>query len=78
MKRVTVGPHGREVIPAHFRRPLRVGEGDELVAWVKGDTLHFRPRAAVERELWKLADGLEGSLSDELLAERRREAARGR
>ena len=76
MKRVRIGPHGRAVIPAEFRRRLGVGPGDDLVSWLEGDRLIFRAREAVERELWDMAAGIEGSLSDELIGERRREAKR--
>ena len=44
--------------------------GAPLVAWVEGDRLFLRPRRAVEQELWSLFSSVEGSLADELIAER--------
>ena len=70
-----VGPQGRIVIPVHWRRALRLEPGDTLVAWIEGeDRLILRPRRAVEEELWALFEGLEQSLSSDLIRERRAEA----
>lgn len=76
MQRVRLGPQGRAVIPAELRRELGLTTGAELVAWVEGDRLVLRRREDVERELWDLFSDVPVSMSEELLAERRREAAR--
>jgi len=76
MQRVRLGPQGRAVIPAELRRELGLTTGAELVAWVEDDRLVLRRREDVERELWDLFSDVPVSMSEELLAERRREAAR--
>jgi AbrB family looped-hinge helix DNA binding protein len=76
MKRVRLGPQGRAVIPAELRKELGVEAGDDLVAWVEDGRLIFRRRADIEQEIWQMVDPTEGSRVDELIAERRREAAR--
>ena len=61
--RLTLGPGGRVVIPAALREAMEVNEGDALLAWIE------------DGELLKglLPEG--ESLADELIADRRREAA---
>lgn len=55
---------------------LDLEPGEPLVARVEGDRLILRPWRAIEAELWDLFAGIEGSLVDELIAERREEAQR--
>ena len=62
------------VIPAELRRLLALRPGDTVIAWVEGDRLVLCPRRAVEEELWGLFDGIQGSLADELIRERREQA----
>lgn len=50
--------------------------GDELVARVEEGRLIFEPRAAVVKRLRERFKDVNGSLAEELLAERREEAAR--
>lgn len=76
VQRVRVGPQGRLVIPAALRRELGLAPGEDLVGWVEGDRLVLRPRRAVEAELWAMFPEGEPSLAEQLLAERRTEAAR--
>jgi bifunctional DNA-binding transcriptional regulator/antitoxin component of YhaV-PrlF toxin-antitoxin module len=71
-----IGPQGRAVIPAEIRTALDVGPGNAVVAWVEGDRLVLRSRAAVEEELWSRFSGVEGNLADALISERREEAWR--
>lgn len=72
---VSVGPKGRIVIPVEVRRRLNLSEGSELVAMVEGDGVLLLPRDAVKARLRALFSGVETSLSEELLAERRAAAA---
>lgn len=73
-----VGKAGRVVIPAPFREALDLKPGDTLKVRLDEDGLHLyttrqaleRARAAVRRYV---APGIR--LSDELIADRRREAA---
>jgi AbrB family looped-hinge helix DNA binding protein len=70
---------GRLVVPAEFRRALGLSEGDAVVLEMAGDELRVRP---VRSSLRRVREGLrqyapaEGSVSDELIAERRAEARR--
>ena len=76
MKRVRLGPQGRAVIPTEFRRQLGMRPGDELVAWVEDGRLVLQRRDDVEREIWDMFADVKVSMAEELIAERRREAAR--
>jgi AbrB family looped-hinge helix DNA binding protein len=73
---VEVGPKGRVVIPARIRRELGIGEGSQLVAMVEEGGVLLLPRTEVKQRLRRLFAGVEESMTAELLAERRREAAR--
>lgn len=76
--RVVVGSGGRIVIPAAYRAALGVEEGDRVFMRVEGEELHVvsdetevhRVRETVARHV---PEGV--SLTDELIRERRREAA---
>lgn len=64
------------VLPAAIRQELGLSEGDELVAHAEGDRLVLERRETLLGELrqeLRAAAG-SGSLVDELIAERRREA----
>ena len=77
-KMVKLGENGRLVIPAPFRAAMQIEPGDELVV-ILGDgeiriTTRARAIARVQREVRKyVPEGV--SLVDELIAERRAEAA---
>jgi len=73
---VKLGKQGRLVVPALLRQELGLEMGDELVARVEEGRLIFEPRAAVVKRLRARFKDVKGSLADELLAERREEAAR--
>lgn len=75
---IQLGAQGRVVIPAALRKALHLEQGDRLIARKVGDSLVLERREAVEK---RLADRFrhipqEVSLADELIAERRAEAAR--
>jgi AbrB family looped-hinge helix DNA binding protein len=72
---VTVGPKGRVVIPADIRHELGIAEGSELVALIDGGAVVLLPRPEVKRRLRGMFAGVATSLSAELLADRRMEAA---
>lgn len=75
---VIVGQKGRVVLPAPLRRALGFAVGTELVARIEGEKLVLETRAAALEQLRSYFDRIpsEVSLVDELIAERRREAAR--
>lgn len=77
--RLRVNENGRVVIPAAFRRALGINVGDELILRVEDDELRIttlkRRLERAQRLVRKyIKPGV--SLSDELIAERRREARR--
>lgn len=73
-----IGKGGRVVIPAEVRRRMGVQEGDDVVLRLEGEELRiFTPRQAVRSAQARVRRYVPAgvSLVDELLAERRREAA---
>jgi AbrB family looped-hinge helix DNA binding protein len=64
------------VIPAGIRRELGIEEGSELVALVEGEAVVLVPRSAIKSRLRSIFASTEGSMRDELLADRRAEAMR--
>jgi AbrB family looped-hinge helix DNA binding protein len=73
---VSVGPKGRVVIPAGIRRELGIEEGSELVALVEGEAVVLVPRSAIRSRLRSIFADVGVSMREELIAERRAEAAR--
>ena len=73
---VSVGPKGRVVIPAEIRRELDIREGSELVALVEGEAVVLVPRSAIKSRLRSIFAGVEVSMRDELIGERRADASR--
>ena len=76
--RAAIGPGGRVVIPAAYRKALEVDEGDYIVMQMDGDELRVvndeKEFARVQAMIASyVPEGV--SLVDELIAERRREAA---
>jgi len=73
-----LGQGGRIVLPAEFREALGVKVGDELILSLKDDEIHvFTRREAIKRAQGMLKHIAPGrSLADELIQERRAEAAR--
>jgi AbrB family looped-hinge helix DNA binding protein len=74
---VHLGAKGRVVLPASIRRALGLNQGAELLVRVEGDGIVLEPRGAALRRLRSFFDGVPSgtSLVDEILAERRRDAA---
>jgi AbrB family looped-hinge helix DNA binding protein len=73
---VSVGPKGRVVIPVEIRRRLGIEEGNELVALVEGEAIVLVPRSAIKSRLRSIFATVGASMREELVAERRAEAAR--
>ncbi len=72
---------GKIVIPAELRRELGISDGDTLVIERDGDgTLTVKTYTQVVREVQQtfkaMVGAYEGSMVDDLIADRRREAAR--
>lgn len=66
---------GRALIPKHLRDAIGVANGDEVIAWLEDGRLVLESRATLLARLQARYDDVEGSLSEELIAERREEAA---
>jgi AbrB family looped-hinge helix DNA binding protein len=75
---VEVGPKGRVVIPARIRRLLGIEQGTRLTVLVDGEAVVLVPRDAVERRLHAIFSGMPASLAQELIEQRRTEAASDR
>ena len=78
-EKVKLGSNGRLVIPASYRRALGVEEGDELVVRLEEGELRLSSRkTALKRAQDRVRRYLPetGLLSEELIAERRKEADR--
>jgi AbrB family looped-hinge helix DNA binding protein len=79
-RHVRIAAGGRVVIPAEYRKALGVEVGDHVVIELKGDELRLRSRQAaikkVQAMVRKHIPDESRSLADELIAERRQEAAR--
>jgi AbrB family looped-hinge helix DNA binding protein len=76
--RVRVGLQGRIVVPAALRRRLGIKTGDVLVAHADDGRLVLERREEILAQIRKLFEHIPPgvSLVDELIAERRAEAAR--
>ena len=75
---IQIGAQGRLVIPAALRKALQLKSGDRLLARQDGEALVLERRSAVEKRLQDRFRHIprEVSLVDELIAERRAEAAK--
>lgn len=71
---VEVGDQGRLVIPAALRKELHIDKGTRLVVRLERGALVLIPQDSIKARLRELATGIAGSLADELIRERRREA----
>lgn len=74
-----LGAGGRIVLPARFRKSLGIKPGDELVLWLDDGQIRVYSRRQARRRAQDLVSRLVPrgtSLTEELIAERRREAAR--
>ncbi|HET7371265.1 MAG TPA: AbrB/MazE/SpoVT family DNA-binding domain-containing protein [Gammaproteobacteria bacterium] len=78
LKHAKINAGGRVVIPAALRRQLGLKIGDEVVLSVDDDELRLRSFDSAIRRAQGIVRryvGGEARLSDELIADRRREAA---
>jgi len=75
ISRIEVGKQGRIVIPAHIRKELGIEEGTELAIRIKDGFIELMTPEAAGRRLQAMFADVPGSLSEELMAERRAEAA---
>lgn len=75
---IKIAQGGKLAIPARFRRELGIEIGDTVIVEMAGDELHVRSRKAAILRSQGIMRGLVADgerLVDELIAERRTEAA---
>ncbi|MGH2443860.1 MAG: AbrB/MazE/SpoVT family DNA-binding domain-containing protein [Chloroflexota bacterium] len=68
---VTVGPEGRVLIPAGVRRAAGLAPGSTVLVLLEGETVVLISRDAIRRRLQQMFAAVEGSMAEELIAERR-------
>jgi len=73
---VTVGPEGQVLIPAGIRRAAGVEPGARIVVGLEGEQVVLISGDAIKRRLRRMFAGIEGSMAEELIADRQAEAAR--
>lgn len=75
---IHLGPQGRVVIPAHLRKALDLKPGDTLIARQDGESIVLERRENLVKRLQARFAHVpqDVSLVDELIEERRAEAAR--
>ena len=76
--RAKVVEGGRIIVPANYRKAMGIAKGDTVLLELHGDELRVRPaRSALKRlqERLRAYAPAEGSVVDELIADRRAEAA---
>lgn len=71
-----VDSQGRALIPKAIREALELKKGDELVGRLEDGRLVLESRQSLLERLQARYAEVEGSMADELIAERREEAAR--
>jgi AbrB family looped-hinge helix DNA binding protein len=79
MDHVVMADNGRLVVPAQLRQKLGMAKGGKLVASIRDGALVLEPFETAMRRVREIARCYPGSgksAVDELLAERRQEAAR--
>jgi bifunctional DNA-binding transcriptional regulator/antitoxin component of YhaV-PrlF toxin-antitoxin module len=80
MEKVIMAGNGRLVVPASLRQQLGMAKGGRLVASIRDGALVFEPFDIALRRLQDQARAAlgpgDGLMSDELIADRRREAAK--
>jgi AbrB family looped-hinge helix DNA binding protein len=75
--RTQLDRQGRVVIPARLRAETRLAPGSRVLLGVEAGRIVLQPADSLEQEMWAEAERARpGDATNELLAERRREAAR--
>jgi bifunctional DNA-binding transcriptional regulator/antitoxin component of YhaV-PrlF toxin-antitoxin module len=78
MDKVIMADNGRLVVPAHLRQQLGMSKGGKMIASIRDGVLMLEPFDVAVRRAQAMARSYlqpgEGSVVEEFLAERRREA----
>jgi AbrB family looped-hinge helix DNA binding protein len=73
---VTIGPEGRVLIPARIRRAAGMEPGASVVVQLEGERVVLTARDAIKHHLQHMFSGVDGSMAEDLIAERRAEVRR--
>jgi len=73
---IAVGQNGRVVIPASIRQQVGIETGQHLLIRLEGDKIILEKTTGILNKLQQRFQNIKGSLSDELIEERRVEATR--
>lgn len=73
---IAVGQNGRVVIPANIRQQIGIETGQHLLIRLEGEKIILEKTTGILNKLQQRFRNIEGSLSDELIEERRAEATR--
>ena len=73
---IAVGQNGRVVIPAHIRQQMGIKQGQHLLVKLDGERIILEKTTGILNKLQQRFKGIPGSLSEELIEERRAEAAK--
>ena len=73
---IAVGQNGRVVIPANIRQQIGIKQGQHLLVKLDGEKIILEKTTGILNKLQKRFKDIPGSLSEELIEERRAEAAR--
>jgi AbrB family looped-hinge helix DNA binding protein len=73
---IAVGQNGRVVIPANIRQQIGIETGQHLLIRLEGERIILEKTTGILNKLQQRFQNIQGSLSDELIEERRAEAVR--
>ena len=73
---IAVGQNGRVVIPANIRQQIGIETGQHLLIRLEGERIILEKTTGILNKLQQRFQNIQGSLSDELIEERRVEATR--
>jgi len=73
---IAVGQNGRVVIPANIRQQIGIETGQHLLIRLEGERIILEKTTGILNKLQQRFQKIQGSLSDELIEERRAEAVR--
>lgn len=76
---LVLGPKGRVLLPADMRKAMELAEGDVLTAWLKDGEVRLHSHRHGLRKIQDASSSITKAghyVSDELIAERRAEAAK--
>ena len=73
---ITVGQDGSVIIPANIRQQIGIETGQHLLIRLEGERIILEKTTGILNKLQQRFQNIRGSLSNELIEERRAEATR--